>query len=121
MIHLVQIGNGTERRVALVEEPHLRCLTGVQSVYELAKGCLCHGCGLAERAHSLAHGDVLDYDAIYSKASEWHLLPPIDVPGERSRVVVSGTGLTHLGSARERNAMHEAASAKGEATSRQRL
>ncbi|MGP8260571.1 MAG: AraD1 family protein [Acidobacteriaceae bacterium] len=115
MIHLVQIGNGTERRVALVEEPHLRCLTGVQSVYELAKGCLCHGCGLAERAHSLAHGDVLDYDAIYSKASEWHLLPPIDVPGERSRVVVSGTGLTHLGSARERNAMHEAASAKGEA------
>ena len=29
MIHLVQIGNGTARRVALVEEPHLRCLDGV--------------------------------------------------------------------------------------------
>ena len=28
MIHLVQIGNGTERRVAMVEEPHLRCLEG---------------------------------------------------------------------------------------------
>jgi hypothetical protein len=115
MIHLVQIGNGKERRVALVEEPHLRCLTGVQSVYELAKGCLRHGCGLTERAQSLAHDDVLDYDAVYTGNSEWHLLPPIDVPGERSRVVVSGTGLTHLGSARERNAMHEAAATKGEA------
>ena len=37
MIHLVQIGNGSSRRVALVEEPHLRCLTEVQSVYELAQ------------------------------------------------------------------------------------
>ena len=36
MINLVQIGNGVERRVAVVEEPHLRCLEGVQSVYELA-------------------------------------------------------------------------------------
>ena len=115
MIHLVQIGNGTERRVAIVEEPHLRCLTGVQSVYELAKGCLRHGCGLAEWAQTLAKGEVLDYDAIYAGTSEWHLLPPIDVPGESSRVVVSGTGLTHLGSAKERNAMHEAAAARAEA------
>ena len=36
MIHLVQIGNGRERRVAMVEEPQLRCLEGVSSVYELA-------------------------------------------------------------------------------------
>ncbi len=71
MIHLVQIGNGKERRVALVEEPHLRCLTEVQSVYELAKGCLHHGCGLAARAQTLAKGEALDYDAIYSGKSEW--------------------------------------------------
>jgi hypothetical protein len=115
MIHLVQIGNGKERRVALVQEPHLRCLTELQSVYELAKGCLHHGCGLAARAQTLAKGEALDYDAIYSGTSEWRLLPPIDVPGDRSRVVVSGTGLTHIGSARERNAMHEAAATKSEA------
>jgi hypothetical protein len=36
----------------------------------------------------------------------WRLLSPIDVPGEPSRLLVSGTGLTHLGSARERQAMH---------------
>ena len=114
-MHLVQIAKGTERRVAIVKEPHLRCLTEVQSVYGLANGCLRHGCGLAERAQTLAHGDVLDYDAIYAGTSEWHLLPPIDVPGNPSRLMVTGTGLTHLGSAKERNAMHAAAAAKAEA------
>jgi len=114
MIHLVQIAKGDERRVALVDEPHLRCLAEVQSVYELADGCLRHGCGLAARAQTLAKGEALDYDAICAGSSEWHLLPPIDVPEDLSRVVISGTGLTHLGSARERQAMHEAAAVKGE-------
>jgi len=116
MIHLVQISNGIQRRVALVQEPHLHCLTEVQSIYELARGCLQYGCGLAARAQTLANGEQLNYDAIYSGNSEWQLLPPIDVPDDRSHVVVSGTGLTHLGSARERQAMHAAAAAKGEAT-----
>jgi len=58
---------------------------------------------------------LLDYDAIYAGKSEWKLLPPIDVPGDRSRVVVSGTGLTHLGSAKNRNAMHAAAASNTEA------
>ena len=40
--------------------------------------------------------------------SEWRLLPPIDHPGEPARCLVSGTGLTHLGSAKNRQPMHEA-------------
>jgi hypothetical protein len=112
MIHLVQISNGSERRVAVVEEPHLRCLTGVQSVYELVLRCLKDGAGLSEQALALANGEVLDYDAIYGGASEWHLLAPIDVPGMPSRLTVAGTGLTHLGSAKERQAMHLADKAK---------
>ena len=106
MIHLVQISNGSSRRVAVVEEPQLRCLTEVQSVYELAQRCLSRGRQLSERALALAHGEVLDYDAIYAGTSEWHLLAPIDVPGSPSRLMVAGTGLTHLGSAKERQAMH---------------
>ena len=62
MIHLAQIAKGDERRVALVDEPHLRCLAEVQSVYELADGCLRHGCGLAARAQTLAKGEALDYE-----------------------------------------------------------
>lgn len=106
MIHLVQISTGASRRVAIVEEPRLRCLVEVQSVYELVLRCLRDGRQLSEQAHALAAGEVLDYAAIYGGTSEWHLLAPIDVPEAPSRLTLSGTGLTHLGSAKERQAMH---------------
>jgi hypothetical protein len=112
MIHLVQIGNAGARRVALVEEPWLRCLVGVESTYELAQRCLRDGAKLSELAAALATGERLDYDAVYGGGSEWRLLAPIDVPGDPSRLVVAGTGLTHLGSAKERQAMHVADAAK---------
>jgi hypothetical protein len=106
MLRLVQISKGLSRRVAVVEEPYLRCLTEVQSVYELAQQCLRLGIQLKEQVHALEHGEVLDYDAIYSGASEWKLMAPIDVPKNPSRLTIAGTGLTHLGSAKERQAMH---------------
>lgn len=116
MIHLVQLSNGSSRRVAIVEEPHLHCLTGVESVYELAQLCLERGRQLSEQAMTIANGELLDYDAIYAGTSEWHLLAPIDVPRIASRLTISGTGLTHLGSAKERQAMHLADAAKAAET-----
>jgi hypothetical protein len=112
MMHLVQLGNGSSRRVAIVEEPKLRCLTNVQSVYELTKRSIGGGGKLSDLASALAHGETLDYDAVYAGASEWRLLAPIDVPGEPSRLTVSGTGLTHLGSAKDRQNMHKAGNEK---------
>ena len=112
MIHLVQISNGSSRRVAIVEEPRLYCLTAVQSVYELAQLCLDRGRQLSEQAVAFANGESLEYDSIYTETSEWHLLAPIDVPGMESRLTIAGTGLTHLGSAKERQAMHLANAAK---------
>ena len=106
MIHLVQIGNGSSRRVALVEEPNLRCLSDIQSVYDLAQRCLLNGNQLSQQVLALAHGELLPYDSIYAGKSEWHLMPPIDVPHVPSRLMISGTGLTHLGSAKDRQAMH---------------
>jgi hypothetical protein len=106
MIHLVQIADKSTRRVALVEEPNLRCLTGVTSVYALAQECLANGKTITEVVRSLATGELISYDDVYSGKSSWKLLSPIDVPGEPSRVLVAGTGLTHLGSAKERQAMH---------------
>lgn len=96
MVHLVQIGNGSSRRVAMVEEPYLRCLGEIQSVYELAERCLQSGRGLAEQSIALANGETLDYGVVYSGTSEWRLLAPIDVPGSPSRMMIAGTGLTHL-------------------------
>jgi len=115
MIHLVQLGNGASRRVAIVDEPRLRCLDGVTSIYDLAQAALHGGKGIVELAGALAHGESLDYDAVYKGTSEWHLLTPIDVPGLPSRTLVAGTGLTHLGSAKDRQAMHKAAAAKVDA------
>jgi len=112
MIHLVQISNGSARRVAVVDDAKLRCLTEVESVYELVQRCLSRGISLSDQALALASGEVLDYDAIYSGASEWRLLAPIDVPESPSRLTVAGTGLTHLGSAKERQAMHVAEASK---------
>jgi hypothetical protein len=105
-MRLVQIAHGAERRVALVDEPELVCLIGVSSVYELVKRCLREGVSLTRFASSLATGERLKYDDVYAGRSAWKLMCPIDVPGEPARVLVSGTGLTHLGSARERQAMH---------------
>jgi hypothetical protein len=112
MLHLVQITDGASRRVAIVEEPHLRCLSGVDSVYALASASLANNVVLTEHARSLATGETLSYDDVYSGASPWRLLAPIDVPGEPSKTLVAGTGLTHLGSAKERQAMHLAEAPK---------
>ena len=105
-MRLVQITDGTTRRVAVVEEPALRCLVGVASIYELVQYCLRASVSLTEYAASLAIGESLVYDDVYGGKSRFRLLAPIDVPGQPSRVLVTGTGLTHLGSARERQAMH---------------
>ena len=79
------------------------------------------GAKLDERGSELARGELLDYDAMYAGTSEWHLLAPIDVPGEPSRLMVSGTGLTHLGSAKDRQAMHLAGAVKTETANAEAL
>ncbi len=106
MIRLVQISNGSLRRVALVDEPHLRCLDGVGSIYELASQCVHDGDLLSQKVQRLGYGELLSYDEVYCHRSEWHLLSPVDIPEAPERVLVSGTGLTHLGSAKDRQAMH---------------
>jgi len=108
MTRLVQIQNGLERAVALVEEPRLRLLGGVKSVFELAQAAADSKISLVALIQKKAACIFLDYDAIYTGKSEWKLLPPIDHPAEPSRCLVSGTGLTHLGSAVNRQRMHEA-------------
>lgn len=106
MKRLVQIQNGSTRAVALVDEPHLRVLKGVASIYELAHEALITGASFHALIEERATGERLDYDAIYEGKSAWRLLPPIDHPSTPSRCLVSGTGLTHLGSAKNRQAMH---------------
>jgi hypothetical protein len=106
MTRLIQIKKGNVRRVALVEEPNIRLLDTCSSIYELAHIAIAAAMKLSDLARQRARRDVIDYDPIYHGASEWQLLPAIDHPDEPARCLISGTGLTHLGSARNRQSMH---------------
>jgi hypothetical protein len=112
MTRLVQLKKRIVRRVALVEEPYLRVLDGCTSVYDLATSAIHAGCKLSDLVQKRLTPERLDYDAVYDSKSEWELLPPIDHPEESARCLISGTGLTHLGSARDRQSMHATANAE---------
>ena len=93
------------RKVGLVTEDgnHLRPLQGVATVYELAQMAAEQGGGLAKLAESKAGPERVDYGALLK---EGRVLAPIDHV-EPARFWVTGTGLTHIGSAAARNKMHE--------------
>src|SRR4051812_11772244 len=112
MTRLLQLRRGDTRRVALVEEPQLRLLEGCHSIYELASSAISSKAKLSDLVAKRASGNVLEYDPIYRRQSEWRILPAIDHPSEPTRCLVSGTGLTHLGSARNRQSMHAASDAE---------
>ena len=112
MTRLIQIQNGSTRAVALVEEPRLRLLNGVNSIFQLAQEAVDSKISLTTLIQKKVTGEVLDYDPIYNGQSKWRLLPPIDHPAEPARCLVSGTGLTHLGSAKNRQQMHSASEAE---------
>lgn len=103
MTRLIQIKKGSVRRVALVEEPHVRLLDGCSSIYELAQIAIDAQKKLSAVAHQRRQSDILDYELIYTGRSDWQVLPAIDHPQ------VSGTGLTHIGSARGRQSTHATA------------
>jgi hypothetical protein len=108
MTRLVQIGRGDARAVALCDEPRLHVLDRFASVVDLAQAAIGRREPLVDLVRKSAVVESLDYDAIYTGRSAWRLLTPIDHPHEPARCLVSGTGLTHLGSAAQRQQMHEA-------------
>ena len=105
MTRVVQLQQGSTRRVARVDEPSLRLLADTESVVALAGDAIDARVPLKTLIDRRVTSECLDYDAVYSGSSPWRLLVPIDHP-EPSRCLISGTGLTHLGSAESRNAMH---------------
>src|SRR6185312_14898825 len=100
-----------ERRVAVVEESKLRLLDGCTAIYDLAMSCLRENTPLLRGIEQRKSRTLLDYDPIYEGNSEWNLEPSADFPEEPSRCLVTGTGLTHQASAKNRDAMHAAAQA----------
>jgi hypothetical protein len=110
-MRLVQLQGPGGRRVAIVEEPRLRLLDRCSSVYDLASTALRENVSLLHAAEQRNSSELLDYDPIYTGQSDWRLLPSSDFPESPSRCLVTGTGLTHLASVKNRDAMHSGAQA----------
>jgi hypothetical protein len=102
--------------VAQVKEPRLRLLNGCTSIYDLASQCLNEGASLTDAIEQRGSHEFLDYDTVYRGASDWRICPSADVASDPARCLVSGTGLTHKASAKNRDAMHAAAQAVTDST-----
>lgn len=107
MTRLVQIRRSDTRAVAVCDDPHLLVVDGYLSVFDLAQAAIAGRTSLVDLVRKSRAVETLDYDAIYTGQSEWRLLTPIDHPRGPGGCLVSGTGLTHLGSAANRQQMHE--------------
>jgi len=105
-MRLIQLEGPAGRRIGVVENGQIGLLNRSPSIFALAGTALEAGVSLAEQASNDLSSERLDYDAIYAGASEWRILPAIDQPEDPSRCMVSGTGLSHMGSASNRQAMH---------------
>lgn len=109
---LVQFAAAGARGVAALDAGgKARAIDGATTTLALAEEALARGAGLAELAAARL-GDNLALDGV-------RLLVPVDHP-DPAHMLVSGTGLTHLGSAEGRDKMHKAA-ASGSATDSMRM
>ena len=107
-LRLVQLldERGARRVARVLGRERLQLLAGEATTYGLAQDALREGASLAEVVAARTPGvDVAFTDVV---AGGW-LLPPLDHP-DPAHLLVSGTGLTHLGSADARNRMHAAES-----------
>lgn len=77
------------------------------TLHELALGCAASGQPLHDRVMSLGLAKPVDLAALYDAGA---VLPPILHP-DPAHLFLTGTGLTHLGSASTRAAMHATAGA----------
>lgn len=89
---------------AFLEDAAAVRLSGVATTYELALAAIRDGVSLVDAARARA-GEAVDLAAA---EAEGRLLAPIDHP-DAAHCYVTGTGLTHLGSAEGRDQMHKAA------------
>ena len=103
-MNIVQIIDGKgKRRVGLVAADRIVLLKKVATTLDLARMALKEGAKLSATASSLAGSATEDY-AVALK--EGRVLSPVDHP-DPAHCIITGTGLTHLGSAAARDGMHK--------------
>lgn len=102
-MRIVQLQTSRGVRAAVVESPsQLRLIEHSGGTYALALAALEAGVSLVEFISSRRSHELLDYQ---QSIDQGLLLPPLTHP-DPAHCLISGTGLTHLGSADTRSAMH---------------
>jgi hypothetical protein len=103
-MNLVQYVNDKgKRQVATVGKDGLHPLKGVATTLQLAAKAHAQGKSMAVLAKTLASSRAENYGAALK---EKRVLPPVDHP-DPAHCIITGTGLTHLGSAAARDSMHK--------------
>ena len=112
-MRLIQLKDdaGATRVGVVADEGQVRVLEGVDSMYALASDAIAARQTLAERAVGTPGDTWLDYPALLASG---RVLSPLHHP-DPAHCLVTGTGLTHLGSAAARDAMHQSLKQKAEA------
>jgi hypothetical protein len=133
-LRLVQLETAArERFVAALEGATAVRLAGVSSTYELATAAMRSGVSLSDAVESRRTSDRIDLQPVVAAGSSpnapagvrapdsgLRFLPPIDHP-DPAHLYLTGTGLTHLGSAESRDKMHALAAKEAPQTDSMRM
>ena len=105
------------RQLLVGETSEFRIVAGHGTLRDLAMAAAASGKSLAEQLEASGLNDAVDLRAEFEAG---RLLPPIDHP-DPAHLWLTGTGLTHLGSAEGRDRMHKAAAAGENLTDSMRM
>ena len=106
-MRLIQFKHGAGRAVAEVTGETVRVLEGITNMTDLAARAIAAQTGLDAAATAAGTAVMLDYRQLVASGA---LLPPLD-HDDPAHCHITGTGLTHLGSASARDEMHKKAAA----------
>jgi hypothetical protein len=118
-LRLIQLQTPSKSRLVAALEDGRRAvrLEGVESVYSLGLGAIKEGISLAEAASRRRTSEIIN---LGDAANGLRMLAPIDHP-DPTHLHLTGTGLTHLGSAESRDKMHALAASGGAQTDSMRI
>lgn len=101
----------------LLDGAQVREVQGARTVRDLALAAIEAGVNLEKQVQALGLGISHDYSELLAQL---RILPPLDHP-DPAHLLVSGTGLTHLGSAWARDKMHQQAGDEAALTDTMRI
>lgn len=108
LVQFNAVGTDTPCVAVVRDDGTLDVIADTAGTYALAMEAARTGASLADLATRKGVAESVRYDDVAARGA---LLPPITHP-DPAHMLLTGTGLTHLGSAATRNAMHEKSDAE---------